>query len=123
MIKLKLHITWPLLLLILLALLARIIRDPDRGQRGPVRQSPRRPAMPPAHAERRTPRGVTVIPPDEDFRDPATFTYAEALSRGVPADELSRIADREAFEAGQQAFDAAGRHFTARMPKPIWSQS
>ncbi|NLF78155.1 MAG: hypothetical protein GX573_20880 [Chloroflexi bacterium] len=123
MIKLKLHITWPLLLLILLALLAFLIRGSGQA-RQPIRRGPRRPQTPPvARAERKARRGVTVIPPDEDFRDSATFTYTEALSRGVPADELSRIADREAFEAGQQAFDAAGRHFTARMPKPIWSQS
>lgn len=81
MIKINLHITWPALILLLIALLVWLARDPGARKSAPKRRTAPWPAS--------QPRGPIIIeqPPASDY-----------------AAETERL-DREAAESGRRTFD------------------
>lgn len=127
MIHLKLKITWPLAILILVAVLAWLARSRStsatKRPAKPAEQSPARPATSrpsvetfiifPGDAEGR-PAAASEPPapeahPDDDDNAPE-ITYAEALRapHGTYTEEqLASIGDREAARAGRHAFRQA----------------
>jgi hypothetical protein len=91
MLNMKIKITWPLLIVLLIALVAYLTRDP-----GPHAAPQRRPAPRPASpTHRRTPR-------DRD---------------GGEYDTETRRLDEEAAAAGQQALDQT---IIIDLPEPSW---
>lgn len=98
MIHLRIKITLPLALVLMLVLLAWLCRDPgsDRPQR-----KPRRPGRPPRQDARHPAREL------RESRD--SVTYEEALSAPLgiySAEELGAIADREAYEGARGVYES-----------------
>lgn len=97
MIHLRIKMTLPLALVLLLVLLAWLCRDPgdDRPQR-----KPRRPGRPPRQDARRQTR---------ELRESRDVTYEDALRASqdtYTADELAAIADREVYEGARGAYES-----------------
>jgi len=97
-IHLRIKVTLPLAVLLLLALLAWLCRDPgdDRPQR-----KPRRPGRPPHQSARRQAREL------RESRDYVTYEDALHAPHGTyTADELAAIADREVYEGARDAYES-----------------
>jgi hypothetical protein len=106
MIHIRIKLTLPLLLVLGIALILWLSRDPDAGSSQVVHPVPRSPQRPPRAPRRRT------SPRDESFiinqdGDPDRLTYEEALAAGVTGEALREIADREAFDAAKAAYAEA----------------
>ena len=94
MIHLRIKVTLPLIVLLLLALLAWLCRDPGDARPQP---KPRRPGRPP----RRTAREL------RESRDSVTYEDALRAPHGTfTADELAAIADREVYEGARDAYES-----------------
>ena len=97
MIHLRIKVTLPLVLVLLLALLAWLCRDPGTSRRQP---KPRRPGRPPRRTVRRQTR---------ELRESRDVTYEDALRAPhgtFTADELAAIADREVYEGARDAYES-----------------
>jgi hypothetical protein len=86
----KIRITWPLLIVLALALFAWLIRDSGASRPRPARRPSPRPDRP----ERRRRASVVI---DQDGPDAAYDAETERL-------------DGEAFATGQRAYEAARQH-------------
>lgn len=94
MIHLRIKVTLPLALVLLLALLAWLCRDP--GDDGPQRK-PRRPGRPPRRQAREL----------RESRDDVTYEDALRAPHGTySAEELAAIADREVYEGARDAYES-----------------
>ncbi len=93
MIHFRIKVTLPLVLVLLLALLAWLCRDPGTSQPQP---KPRRPGRPPRRGAR-------------EQRESRDVTYEDALRAPhgtYSADELAAIADREVYEGARDAYES-----------------
>ncbi len=93
MIHLRIKVTLPLIVVLLLALLAWLCRDP--GTARPQRKS-RRPGRPPRRGAR-------------ELRESRDVTYEDALRAPhgtFTAEELAAIADREVYEGARDAYES-----------------
>jgi len=92
-IHLRIKVTLPLVLVLLLALLAWLCRDPGTSRRQP---KPRRPGRPPRRGAR-------------ELRESRDVTYEDALRAPhgtFTAEELAAIADREVYEGARDAYES-----------------
>jgi len=89
----RIKVTLPLVLVLLLALLAWLCRDPGTSRRQP---KPHRPERPPRRGAR-------------ELRESRDVTYEDALRAPhgtYTADELAAIADREVYEGARDAYES-----------------
>jgi hypothetical protein len=94
MIHLRIKVTLPLVLVLLLALLAWLCRDPGTSRPQP---KPRRPGRPPRRQTREL----------RESRDDVTYEDALRAPHGTyTADELDAIADREVYEGARGAYES-----------------
>jgi hypothetical protein len=102
MIHIRVKLTLPLLLVLGIALLIWLSRDPTSGSARTVPQQPKRPP--------RTPRRQKPFIIHQDGApdgDSDRLTYEDALAAGVTGEALREIADREAFDAAKAAYAEA----------------
>jgi hypothetical protein len=105
----KIKITLPLLLAVIIAALVWLVRDAGSSSTPARKSTPRRP--------RRRPR-QTIIQP-RDGQDNGHVTYEDALRAPAgtyTADDLREMADREAQDAARTAYSAAR---ATQVPNPL----